>query len=775
MVSEAITFLDALVEALEHASDYNANDQVPPAAVLWPDRQRQWVPLVPVLRRRLALLTLGDYAPQDRTGPAYYLRCMIARTLPGDVLPVEAVPIIYLPGVSRQYVREIRECPKPLQPLVELQYRGTIFSHRNGRDWTIGGFLQSAHGGLGIEVGADDATKEALQRALLKLAYEPIARLRKEAPLRAPFFDGLLTPDEVRRLLKWMDDPESYPSQITREEWDAFCAVCVSKYGLHPERDGAITAASRLGTLEGPWKTVWDRYVEAPVAYPNLPDLLSKAQPKQLSLFEWSPVWPGSNASAEARLRESLLGLKGALPSEARDAISTLEAEHGQRRTWVWSQLGRAPLAGALEHLHELANTTQKSLGGASVATIADAYCEWGWKADSAVIEALAAVEKTEDVVGVKVAVVSLYKSWLEGAAKAFQGAVAPNPVGTYQAKVLPQPETGACVIFSDALRFDIGQRLVAMLQERGLACESRWRLAALPPVTPTAKPLVSPVAAQISGKGKRDLVPLVTAKDSNVTAQALRNLLASADYQVLKSEELGDPAGRAWTEFGAIDTYGHKHGWKVAHHVPGELRGLAGRVVALLDHGWKQVVIVTDHGWLLLPNGLPKVELPQHLTHIRRGRCAVLKDGVLTDQQTVPWHWDPEVRIAVPSGICCYEAGKEYEHGGLSPQECVVPIISVTQPIRAEAQLVVVKSVTWRRLRCDVEISGAAPEMKVDIRTRAGDPTTTVAVTPKPIEPDGAASLLVEDEDLEGEDAMLVVLSVDGTVQAQMPTTLGG
>lgn len=90
-VSEPITFLDALVTALVRAGQYNKNDQSPPAAILWPDRERQWDPLLP----------LGPYAPALRIGPAYWLRCVIARTLPDDVLPADAVPIIFLPGIGR--------------------------------------------------------------------------------------------------------------------------------------------------------------------------------------------------------------------------------------------------------------------------------------------------------------------------------------------------------------------------------------------------------------------------------------------------------------------------------------------------------------------------------------------------------------------------------------------------------------------------------------------------------------------------------------------------
>jgi len=107
-MTESITVLDALTAALERAGQYNQDDRVPPTAILWPDKERQWEPLLPELRKRLPLLTLGPYSPAERTGPGYYLRCMIARTLP-DVLPPDATPIIYLPGTRGFVVPLSRE------------------------------------------------------------------------------------------------------------------------------------------------------------------------------------------------------------------------------------------------------------------------------------------------------------------------------------------------------------------------------------------------------------------------------------------------------------------------------------------------------------------------------------------------------------------------------------------------------------------------------------------------------------------------------------------
>jgi len=391
------------------------------------------------------------------------------------------------------------------------------------------------------------------------------------------------------------------------------------------------------------------------------------------------------------------------------------------------------------------------------------------------VVEALQAVDKAADVAAVKAAIVSLYRPWLDDAARTFQKAMALTPAEASIPLPLPEPEPGSCILFCDALRFDAGKRLQGLLDRRGLKADMGWRLAALPPVTSTAKPAVSPVADRITGNGKRDLTPVVASSGTDVTAPVLRRLLSEAGYQVLRGDELGDPAGRAWTESGAIDTYGHEHGWKIAHHLAGELQGLAERVQALLDHGWQKVIIVTDHGWLMLPLGLPKAELPQHLTHVRKGRCAVLKKGSDADQQIIPWHWDDNVRIAMAPGICCYEVGKAYEHGGLSPQECVTPVITVTQAEGAPSHAIAIERVSWKRLRCTVEISGASPGLVIDIRTRAGAPATSLLMSPKPVEAGGQASVLVEDEDTEEEPAFAVVLAPDGAIQAQIATIIGG
>jgi hypothetical protein len=393
---------------------------------------------------------------------------------------------------------------------------------------------------------------------------------------------------------------------------------------------------------------------------------------------------------------------------------------------------------------------------------------------DAAAVDALADLERPGDVAAVSDVLTALYHPWLEDGANALRQVVASAEVGqAYPTAALPVPEPRTCLLFIDALRYDAGQRLAALLAARGLECRLETHLAALPTVTPTAKPAISPVADRLAGGP--DLMPVVAGTSTRVTIDVLRRQLLQTGYQVLDEDETGDPNGRGWTELGAIDAYGHQHGWKVARHLAAELRAIDLRVTALLDAGWRRVVVVTDHGWLMLPTGLPKADLPEHLTVIRKGRCARLKVGATVEYLTVPWRWDPAVHIAVAPGIRCFEAGKEYEHGGLSPQECFTPLITVSRRSGAGGVTVTIQNVSWRGLRCIVQTVGGAQEMQADIRTRAGDPATSLVAGAKALTPDGGASLLARDEDREGEAAFIVLLDAQGALLAQASTIVGG
>ncbi len=765
------TVFQALLHALDKAREYNPADQVAPAAILWPDKGGEWLELLPRLRAELPqLLTLGQYAPEAKTGPAIWLRCMIARTLPEADWPEDATPIIYLPGVSRRELRAVEDCPKPLRPLAELQHRGVLFSQVSARDWTILAFLVSDDGGLGLEVAQDKATIEAMRRALRVLADTQIAALRGKK-LHAGDFDELVTPDETRSLLMWLSNPDALRAMLDENQWGSFTARCRSKYGFDPEADGPMVAAERLGAQEGNWAHVWRRYAEAPASYPGIPELLRQARPTVTdSLFFDRSAWPQDNEEMEDELRAALAALGDASPADARAAIRDLEAKHGERRGWVWAKLSQAPLARALEPLATLARVTATALGGATPHAIAEHYADGLWQADAAVLDALAAVERNADAQAVERAISTLYKPWLEAAAQQFQQAV--------DREGLPAPDTleppdGTCIVFADGLRYDVAEKLAEALAAAGAEPAIGWDFAALPTVTPTSKPAASPVADLFAGDDTgEDFQPHLKADGKDLTAERFRQALASRGYAVLAEDETGAPSGSAWTEYGSLDRRGHDEGAKLARRIDEEVRGLALRVQELLEAGWREVRIVTDHGWLLLPGGLPKVELPHYLAETRWGRCAVLKPTSKTEMLTVPWRWNPQVRIAPAPGIGCVVAGREFAHGGLSVQECVVPMLTVKG---AEPGVeVTIEGVRWVGFRCYVEVAGGA-SLTADLRTKVADAASSIAKGGRDVDEDGSAALVVEDDRLEGTAVNVVVLDADGNVLVRRATTVGG
>jgi hypothetical protein len=260
---------------------------------------------------------------------------------------------------------------------------------------------------------------------------------------------------------------------------------------------------------------------------------------------------------------------------------------------------------------------------------------------------------------------------------------------------------------------------------------------------------------------------------EKDLTPDRFRNLLEDDGYQILDAGENGEPKGRAWTEFGKVDKTGHDEGIGLARRIPELIVTLAQRVESLLAAGWREIRIVTDHGWLLMPKGLPKSDLPKYLTATRWRRCAVVKPAATVDLPCFSWFWAEDVRIACPPGIGVFMLGVEYDHGGLSLQECLVPQLTIqagTQPMVSAK----IESFKWARLRCRFKVDGAFENCKVDLRDKAADPATSLTGA-KAVGKDGTVALVVEDDTREGTATMLVLLDPGGNVLEKMPVTVGG
>ncbi len=775
------SIISELIRVIRVAVLFNPEVQVAPACILWPDHDRQWESAIPRLQAEMPeLLVLGDYAPGKRTGPAIWLRCVIAGKIEEVPLPEGHVPVLYLPGFSRQDLRAVESCPDHLKPLAELQYRGVIWSQINAKDWTILAFLKTDQGGLGLDVAQDNVARNAMQLALSPLLEEEVERL-KGKHLDKDYFNTLLTGgDPVRDLLVWLDQGDAFTSSRSENEWAAFVEVCKSQFAFSPQDDGLFDGANKLAVHEGPWNTVWKRFCEAPKRYPNIPEQIRKCVPPVFDLFadaDSAGSWPQWNEAQERILRKDLQALEDISAHKARSRLLELARKHGQRRHLVWAELGEAPLALSLEHLAVLADTTGKPLAAGSAEELASGYTDQGWKADDAVLSALASVDKANDYKAVCAAIRSVYLPWAEDSARYLQKLIDGTnyPGGSINHSAPISQGEGECILFVDGLRFDAGKRLVKLLKQSGfdVAEEPTWT--ALPSVTATGKAAVSPVRDKIRGEDtSTDFEPEVaTTGQSLKGGYHLKKLLRDSGWKVLDRSDSGDGQGRAWCEFGDIDHEGHDRGWKLARQLDVLIAEIGERTNALLAAGWISIRVVTDHGWLLLPGGLPKIELPSALVESKWGRCASLKQGASCEERLYPWYWNTNQHFALADGISCFKKGEEYAHGGLSLQECLTLRLTVTKGQMANS--VRISSAVWKGLTCKVAVDGEASGLIADIRMKPGDAASSVAVKAKPLKKDGTASVIVEDEDLEGCGATLVLIDDNGVLVAQVATVIGG
>ena len=554
------------------ATNYNPDIQIAPACVLWLDSENQWKDATQTLLTKLPeLLILGEYCPEKRTGPAIWLRCAIAGKTDEIQLSSDRIPIIYLPGVGRQDLRadKIKEA---LKPLAELQYRSVMWSQINSKDWTVLAFLKSDQGGLGLDVAQDNETKNAMLRALDPLLEMDIEALKGER-LDKDFFNSIYAGDYVRLVLQWLDQGESFKTNLGEKRWQAFVDMCESKLTFNPDKDGPLTGAIKLASRDSQWQPVWDRFCEAPKRYPNIPKRIRNCKPPA-SMDWYSPGktiydrWPQWNDAQESSLRKSLNDIDNNPPLKAREKILELEKEHRSRRNLIWAELCEAPLAQALEHLAILAETTAKRLVAGSADDLMKEYQSVGWQADDAVLQALTYVEKQQDIEVITKSIRAIYIPWAEESARYLQKVIDEKgyPLQRSDKQKESDHKNGECILFVDGLRFDVAKRLAGMLKACGYQIEEKPVWAPLPTVTSTGKPAVSPVKNRISGKdAANSFEPSVADTGQSLNGYYFKKLLTEAGWQILDVNQSGDVNGNAWIEFGDIDREGHEKGWKLS------------------------------------------------------------------------------------------------------------------------------------------------------------------------------------------------------------------
>jgi hypothetical protein len=595
--------------------------------------------------------------------------------------------------------------------------------------------------------------------------------------LDADDFDKLSVNDPVRDVLRWMGNSDGFRKALDNRRWQSFCNVCKSEFGFNPDSGGTSVAAAAILAGDASWERVWKRYCESPKLYPGIPDLLRQPVAGQGKLGFDQSRNPTANDDGEGRLRRQLAEVAFLPHHQACETVLAMEKEHGERREWVWASLGLSPCADALSYLSQLAKFAQTPVAGTDLQSIAANYAQDGWRCDRAALGALANGKGAADKALIAKVVQALYAPWLDQSARHFQGVVGKLGEKLRGAVKGVTAEKDTCILFVDGLRFDVAMTLKGNLEARFFITNMSHRLAPIPTVTATAKPLATPISKDMEGvPSTEDFAPVLSKSKQTATAQRLRTTMQDAGIELLEADEVRIPISAdqgGWTEMGRIDYLGHKLGVGLCSQIDEEVEAVADRVVTLLQTGWSRVRVVTDHGWLLLPENLPKFDLPPCVVQAKWARCAAVKGHSTPAAPTYGWHYNGNVQIASPPGIACFGAGIDYAHGGVSVQECVVPELVVERG--AEAISATITDVQWRGMRCRVKVKTNDPSLRVDLRTNYKNPATSVVAAVKEVGPAGEVSLAVEKDMYEGASAAVVVVNGKNDVLHSVNTRIGG
>jgi hypothetical protein len=247
-------------------------------------------------------------------------------------------------------------------------------------------------------------------------------------------------------------------------------------------------------------------------------------------------------------------------------------------------------------------------------------------------VEALGSVIGTEREAVVQGAVRALYLPWVDRTARHFQSLV--SAAGALPGAKRIAAEKDVCLLFADGLRFDVADLLREQLEGSGCRVTQTARLSTVPTVTATAKPAVTPLTQAIAGgNDASEFMPNVVDSGQSATTARLRIEMERRGIDVLINDEVRPPStlNGGWDRVRTARRVRAQGRDPAGIELGREVERLEQRVRALLDAGWRAVRVVTDHGWLLVPAGLPKIELPAFLTTSRWGRLRYGEGGEAT------------------------------------------------------------------------------------------------------------------------------------------------
>ena len=347
-----------------------------------------------------------------------------------------------------------------------------------------------------------------------------------------------------------------------------------------------------------------------------------------------------------------------------------------------------------------------------SLASVVDWYSSAGWEVDSAYRRMeFSRVSTGADLYGLDDAFGlgrQRYEQWLDEVLRRTADAISGNahvPDQQQQRRIHHAEVRGresTAYVLVDALRYELGRDLATRLGRLNAAVEVRAALAAAPTITPVGMAAITPGADErfdvelgsnarlivhVDGRAVRTVsdrvkrlekehgkvadVPLD--KLAQYTSRELKKRIEGAALVVVRSTEIdadgeSDQLAASWGSFDAT------------------LNVLHTAVARLLHAGIRRVVLTADHGFLAVRQVGEelKVDKPSTGTGELHRRAWIGTGGTATDSTVkVPlsdFGIGGGLDIITPRGLGVFVAGGglQFFHGGLSPQELVVPAITV-------------------------------------------------------------------------------------------------
>ena len=380
-----------------------------------------------------------------------------------------------------------------------------------------------------------------------------------------------------------------------------------------------------------------------------------------------------------------------------------------------------------------------------------------------------------------------------------------------YEKRIKPElTELKTAYVWVDALRFEMGRELAQSLQE-GFNVQTEAAVAAVPTITEIGmaallpgedkQVLVSPstegkLALSIGGtiiKDRKDRINYLKAHSgAQVFEVKLEDLLPSPKKRVeegIRSAQLILVTSQEIDAVGEGDNVPHARRFMddVLHQLHRAFRVLA-------NLGIENIVFVADHGYLFgdeLDDAM-KISAPGGETADLHRRVWVGRGGnadpAFLRARLADFNLGGDLEIAAPWNFACFKAkggAKAYFHGGLSPQELIIPVVTLQPRQRSSRasgstsggidwQLIPGSSKISTRF-FSVQIKGIAsglfeivpPKVRVEIRAKNRSISTPVSASYGFEEGTGDVQLrLIEDESKSVEPNTVTLAITDETAQ---------